>query len=255
MEERTNTTVQASGKEDVRRFYEEYASSWDDRFGDSRSTQHFLRKRLLMLRRLARFAAGDRVLEVGCGTAMHLIWCAGDFAEGTGMDFSPGMLDVAREKAKSSGITNLRFVVDDAEQLKTVEDGSIDVIFFVGLLEHLLDPQSFLTSALRVLKDGGQLVGFTPNAISPWYSSVGKLFRKSTRHLSTDALYGAKQLGDMLTATGFASVDLVYWGFVPAGIPDLLFYPLFLAEKVLERTWFKRWAGGLAFAAMRRQAH
>jgi 2-polyprenyl-3-methyl-5-hydroxy-6-metoxy-1,4-benzoquinol methylase len=49
--------------------------------------------------------AGKRVLDVGCGTGRHAIPLATSGAKGTGIDFSEGMLSLARSKPGASDVT------------------------------------------------------------------------------------------------------------------------------------------------------
>jgi ubiquinone/menaquinone biosynthesis C-methylase UbiE len=64
---------------------------------------------------------GDRVLDVGCGTGDPTLLFAQLVAPGRvlGLDPSPGMLAVARRRARHRGVTNVRFQVGDAARLRT----------------------------------------------------------------------------------------------------------------------------------------
>lgn len=47
-------------------------------------------------------------------------------------------------------------------------DSSFDVVFVSHVLEHVLDPATFLCEVWRVLSPGGQLVMMVPNRLSMW---------------------------------------------------------------------------------------
>src|SRR5690348_15878668 len=69
--------------------------------------------------KLANFAAikaGQRVLDVACGTGVVAVTCALRGASVTALDLTPELLEVARENAAIAGVT-LDFHQGDAEQL------------------------------------------------------------------------------------------------------------------------------------------
>ncbi len=61
--------------------------------------------------------AGDRVLDIGCGTGRSAIEAARLAATGSvlGIDLSSRMLAYAREQAAAEGVTNVSFVQGDAQ--------------------------------------------------------------------------------------------------------------------------------------------
>jgi SAM-dependent methyltransferase len=67
----------------------------------------------------------SRVLELACGTGACTSVLARLCSEGevVGLDLSEGMLEVARENARSAGYTNVRFVHGDAEDLGAIFGG------------------------------------------------------------------------------------------------------------------------------------
>ena len=66
-------------------------------------------------------ARGHRVLDVGCGSGEPTLLVAQLVAPGPvlGLDVSREMLAVARRRAKSRGVTNVRFRIGDAARLET----------------------------------------------------------------------------------------------------------------------------------------
>ena len=51
MDEKSFSTEKTAREEDVIRFYDRYATSWDDRFGCRESTSYFLQSRFVSLER------------------------------------------------------------------------------------------------------------------------------------------------------------------------------------------------------------
>jgi ubiquinone/menaquinone biosynthesis C-methylase UbiE len=98
--------------------------------------------------------AGNRVLELGCGTGKNSVWLASQARVLTALDFSAGMLAVARERVDAA---HARFVEHDIRAPWPVEDESVDVVVGNLVLEHVDDLRTIYAEAARVLCDGGQL--------------------------------------------------------------------------------------------------
>ncbi len=102
-----------------------------------------------------------RVLEVGCGAAidLHLV-AEGTGCDACGVDISREALDIAKDLERYfSGKVDLR--VGDARALEFA-DGTFDVVFSQGLIEHFERPVDILREQVRVLKPGGILIVNVP---------------------------------------------------------------------------------------------
>jgi SAM-dependent methyltransferase len=98
---------------------------------------------------------GRRVLEVGCGTGRHTGKLAAQGNRVTGLDLSPGMLAVAREKLRDFPEVILR--EGDFLSGRLFEPQSFDAVVAALVLEHLRDLGAFFAEARRVLVAGGEL--------------------------------------------------------------------------------------------------
>jgi SAM-dependent methyltransferase len=130
--------------------------------------------------RLVRHAgvrAGQRVLDVGCGTGVVAVTAAQRGAHVTGLDLTPQLLDRARENGRIAGVT-VEWHEGDAESLPFV-DASFDVV--LSQFGHMFAPRPevALAEMLRVLKPGGTL------AFSTWPPElyVGRTFSLVSRYL------------------------------------------------------------------------
>ncbi|WP_406645204.1 methyltransferase domain-containing protein [Aliisedimentitalea scapharcae] len=102
--------------------------------------------------------AGSQALDLCCGQGIVAAGLHQAKADVTGLDFSPAMLDLARERVP--GVT---FVEGDAMQLP-FEDGQFDVVTIGFGILHVPDAPQVLAQAHRVLRPGGRL------AFSVWHA-------------------------------------------------------------------------------------
>lgn len=140
-----------------------------------------------------------RVLEVGCGTGTTALKLAPHAAHITATDISSAMIDIAREKAKREGTTNVSFEVAGATDPRYAGRG-FDAVFAFNILHLVADVDELLASLRASLKPGGLLISKTPclGAMNPLISWVAvpmmKLVGKAPRHvlsLSPDELHDA----------------------------------------------------------------
>ena len=73
-------------------------------------------------------------------------------------NLTSAVIDIAREIYAAKGLA-ADFVVGDAEKLPFA-DASFDVLFSIGLLEHMSDPTTTLREQVRVLARGGAFFGY-----------------------------------------------------------------------------------------------
>lgn len=101
---------------------------------------------------LSRIQQGNRVLDIGTGIGEPAVTAArkvGPTGKVTAIDLSPGMLAIARERAKENGLTNIiDFQEADAESLR-LPSSSFNVIISRFGLMFLPD----LPNALKTMRD------------------------------------------------------------------------------------------------------
>jgi demethylmenaquinone methyltransferase/2-methoxy-6-polyprenyl-1,4-benzoquinol methylase len=106
--------------------------------------------------------AGDRLLDVGCGTGTLALMAAGRGAEVVGIDPSAGMLAEAERKRKQSpSAGRVRFVEAGVAEMDTAFEGeSFDVVTASLVLSELGDDEQAwaLARAFELLEPGGRLV-------------------------------------------------------------------------------------------------
>jgi SAM-dependent methyltransferase len=121
--------------------------------------------------------AGQRVLDVACGTGVVAVTAARRGATVTALDLTPELLARARENARIAAVS-IDFHEGDVEQLP-FESSSFDVV--VSQYGHIFAPRPEVAVAemLRVLKPGGTI------AFSTWPPELclGRIFALTFRYL------------------------------------------------------------------------
>jgi ubiquinone/menaquinone biosynthesis C-methylase UbiE len=101
-------------------------------------------------------AAGDRVLDVGCGVGSDVLSLSRlvlPGGEAVGVDSSPAVIEAACRSAPATG-GQARFFVADATELPFTDD-AFDACRCDRTLQHLPDPQAALREMVRVTRPGG----------------------------------------------------------------------------------------------------
>lgn len=136
------------GASDVAQAYDR----WSRRYDDDHNATRDLDARVV--RQSPLHLSGARVLELGCGTGKNSQWLAAQARELVALDFSPGMLDVARRRVRAQ---HVRFVEHDITRPWPVNAASMDVVVGNLVLEHVRDLGPIYAEAARVLRPGGAL--------------------------------------------------------------------------------------------------
>lgn len=128
---------------------------------------------------VCRFAVGRDVLEIGCGTGLVLSRIASFARKAQGVDLSPGMLRMARDRGLD--------VVEGSACDLPYEDFSFDVTCAFKVLAHIPGIERALSEMARVTRRGGHIVAEYYNP----YSIRGILRRfAAPRAIAADAHEG-----------------------------------------------------------------
>ena len=104
------------------------------------------------------------LLDVGTGTGRMLELLAPQAGRALGIDQSPQMLGIARDRLSRAGLRNAQLRQGDIFALP-VERDAFDVVVVHQVLHYLDDPARALREASRTLRPGGRLlvVDFAPH--------------------------------------------------------------------------------------------
>jgi ubiquinone/menaquinone biosynthesis C-methylase UbiE len=113
-----------------------------------------------LLLHLAALRAGERVVDVACGTGLVSLAAAravGVTGEVVGTDLSDRMVEEAAARSAQGGLTQVRFARMDAESLQ-LPDCSFDAALCALGLMYCPDPRQACREMCRVLRAGGRVV-------------------------------------------------------------------------------------------------
>ena len=105
--------------------------------------------------------AGLRILDIGCGGGLLSEPMARLGAEVVGADPATRNIPVAQLHAEQSGLT-IDYRLTTAEELAAAGE-QFNVVLNMEVVEHVPDPQSYLTACQTLLKPGGLMICSTLN--------------------------------------------------------------------------------------------
>lgn len=179
---------------------------------------------------LASVRPTDDVVDVACGTGdLTELFALSGARSVVGLDFTPQMLDIARDKSArvqppSRGRTAPRYEQGDATKL-ALADASVDVLSIAFGLRNVGEPLQALREFRRVLKRGGRLVVlefdeprnpliraanrlYTHRIMPVTASLIARDRSGAYRYLprSVETFFDRDRLRDALLSVGFADV-------------------------------------------------
>lgn len=109
-----------------------------------------------LLIRTAGITADDEVLDVACGPGLVACEVARVARHVTGIDLTPAMIEQARGRQQSHGLSNLTWVQGDAQPLP-FPDARFSRVITRYSFHHFTDPDGVFAEMLRVCKVGGRI--------------------------------------------------------------------------------------------------
>ena len=169
--------------------------------------------------------AGIDVADVGCGSghAMNLLAQAFPASRFVGYDFAEEAIAAGRREAAAAGLENVRFEVRDVALLD--ETAAFDLITAFDAIHDQAKPAVVLANIADALRPDGTFLMVDIRASSNLEDNVEHplatfLYTASTMHCMTVSLaldgdglgtvWGEQLATEMLTAAGFASVEIAH---------------------------------------------
>jgi 2-polyprenyl-3-methyl-5-hydroxy-6-metoxy-1,4-benzoquinol methylase len=199
----------------IQRFYErnEYYSriTYANRDTCEYRREHVARPKVAFTEEYSGRASGSW-LDVGSGVGDVVSVLVEHGWRATGLELSSTSAAFARE---TFGVDLLPCTLADYDDAHRAQRGTLDVISFLGILEHVTDPIDLLTRAARMLEPRGHLLIQVPNANSI-SSRIQTVFPEHVfRHMSPVShimLFTEHSLTRALALTGFEPVAFWFLG-------------------------------------------
>ena len=121
----------------------------------------FLDKRTSTLLKLMPTSKNTVLLDIGCGSGIHLKVFAPRYKLIVGVDYSQPMLNLAKSELQRLELHNWKLIMADAHTLP-LPDKQFDCVIAMGLLDYVSSPAVVLSEVSRVLKTGGVVIATIP---------------------------------------------------------------------------------------------
>jgi len=169
-------------------FFDQHARQWDELARTLLPVPDYL-PRLLEL-----VPASVTLLEIGFGTGKLLTELAQRAERVIGVDHAPAMLEEARRRLESEGVTGIELRLGEMTHLP-LSDASVACVVANMVLHHAAEPVAVLTEIRRVLKTGGLLI----------LADLARHERESAREQLADQWLGFEEaeLSGWLNTSGF----------------------------------------------------
>lgn len=173
---------------------------------------------------LVKEGKAKKVMDIATGTGdLAILLAKSDIDDVTGLDISPGMLEIGKQKVNAEGLSNkIDMIIGDSEELP-FEDGTFDAITVAFGVRNFENLELGLQEILRVLKPKGALIVLETSQPSKFpvkqgfqfYSkyiipTIGKIFSKDKSAYdylpeSAAAFPYGETFNNILLKTGFNS--------------------------------------------------
>lgn len=148
-----------------------------------------------------------RVLDFACGTGIVTLRVAPRAAFVRGIDISPGMVEIAREKAAAQGLSNVEITNTDLFD-PCLEEGSFDAVTAFNVLLYLPDLPAALARIRALLRPGGVFLSATDCLASrPSGAGLRKLVKSHTGAMPYTAFFTQRGLVRKIAAAGFTVLE------------------------------------------------
>jgi len=222
-------------KTNDRQFYETLWAGFDGPLEMQLAIHRESRRPLLkLLATLLPEGRATQTLEVGCGTAIDSCLLATGFPalDAYACDLSEKAVQVARANAAAMDI-RLRAFAGDLTALP-FPDGSFDLVFSQGVLEHFRDPAPAMREQVRVLRDGGALVVDVPQKFNVYTLRKHQAMRGGAWPWGWETEYSARELREWAPRYGLKVAGAV--GYQHGKLMDrLIVHPHRTLRRLLSR--------------------
>ncbi len=142
---------------DHRAIWDQNAALWDSTIGESGNRFHRTMVEPTVLGLLA-LRPGESVLEVACGNGAFARTMAAAGAQVVASDFSPNLLEYARQRTASPSVSYAQIDATQEEQLLALGAGRFDAAVCNMALMDMPEIEPLFSALARLLRPGGRFV-------------------------------------------------------------------------------------------------
>lgn len=157
------------------------------------------------VKRMRHFKPSGKVLDIGCGPG-HFVKAALESGyDSYGVDIIPSIVEAACEELSG------RVFAGTLDSVAELQSQKFDVIFASHVIEHILEPVSFVQTMRDRLTEGGVVVLITPN-IASWLSRLSRSRWVSYKIPEHVAYYNPSTIRSLFDRSGMETlaVDSAY---------------------------------------------
>ena len=141
---------------EVREFWNQVAQDWHIQVGEDGDSNRILNSDPILWKFMGDIR-GLQILDAGCGTGYLTRKLVKQGAFATGVDISPKMVEIAREKSQQIGV-NIKYYIDSCSELNCFDDAVFDLLVSNYVLMDVPDLESTMQAFNRVLKVGSNAI-------------------------------------------------------------------------------------------------
>ena len=140
-------------------FFDAYAHDFNAIYGNQNTLFNAVVNRVFrksMVLRYERTLAGcspiegKKVIDIGCGPGHYAVALAArGAARVLGVDFAPGMIEIARKRAEREGVSD-RCSFEVGDFLAVTSNETFDYAVVMGFMDYIEDPRALIEKVLRV---------------------------------------------------------------------------------------------------------
>ena len=175
-------------KKFLKKWYDKTADKYDSWGDNEKLVSENCKKEMEGIKKILDVKKGDYCLDVATGTGNYLILMAEKGAICYGIDLSPNILEVTKNKVNKLGLKNVKeLIVGDSDKLP-YSDNFFDWVTCIGMFEYypIEHVEKILIEFQRVLKKNGKII-----------------FVLGDMHIPQKTLNTAKDIAEIYSKKGF----------------------------------------------------
>lgn len=197
-------------------WHTQIAANFDKKYSESRN---FKERYAIWTKILDKYSNRDfSVLDVGCGSGVFTFYLADKNRSVTGIDASPEMLRICREKMENAGLRNVNFLNCNIQSMGQCLEGKADMIICSSVLEYIDDLNESLETIRQSMNKDGLFIFSMPNRRSVYrkleplaFNLVGRpKYYKYVKNVCT-----LHEIENKLKIHGFSILESEYYGETP----------------------------------------